>query len=292
LKLKVSKTLKVGLAQIAPRLGDVEANLAKHLDFVRRAKEEGVHLLCFPELSLTGYRLRDLVPQVAIRPSPEHPYFAPLLEASRDLDLVVGFVEEDRRHRFYIAAAYLSEGRVLHIHRKVYLPTYGMFDEKRFLAPGDSIQAFDTSYGRAGLLICNDLWHVSAPYLLWLDGADILIFMSASPARGLTSGGDRMDSSRVVELANQAYAVFFTDFVIHCNRVGFEDGANFGGGSTVFGPGGQLIAQAPYFEESLTTAVLDLGELRRARIRLPLLRDERKELVLKELERIWAEGDR
>ena len=102
-----------------------------------------------------------------------------------NLDIVVGFVDEDTRHRFYIASAYLSAGRVLHVHHKVYLPTYALFDEGRFFAHGDSIRAFDTRFGRMGMLICEDFWHASPPYLLWLDGADVLLFSSASPGRGL-----------------------------------------------------------------------------------------------------------
>ncbi len=118
---------------------------------------------------------------MAYRPAADDPVFQPLLEASRTLDLVVGFVDEDGRNRFYIASAYLSRGEVLHVHHKVYLPTYGLFDEGRFFAWGDAVQAFDTRFGRVGMLICEDFWHASPPYLLWLDGADLFLFTSASP---------------------------------------------------------------------------------------------------------------
>ena len=123
----------------------------------------------------------------AIQPDQNDPVFNALLDASQGIDLMVGFVHEDRRHRFYIASAYLTEGKIVHIHNKVYLPTYGMFDEGRFFAWGDSARAFDTRFGRMGMLICEDFWHASLPYLLWLDGADILLFQSASPGRGLTA---------------------------------------------------------------------------------------------------------
>src|SRR5690606_31170911 len=129
-------------------------------------------LLIFPELSLTGYVLQDLVPMVALKPVKTDPIFSHLFKASQKLDLVVGFVEEDRRNRFFISAAYLSKGELIHTHHKVYLPTYGLFDEGRFFAWGDSIKAFDTRFGRMGMLICEDFWHASPPYLLWLDGAD------------------------------------------------------------------------------------------------------------------------
>lgn len=281
--------LKVGLAQINPRLGDIQANLALHLKTIEQATDQGVELLIFPELSLTGYRLRDLAFDVALKPDWKSPIFAPLLEASRDIDLVVGFVEADRRQKFFISAAYLSRGELLHIHRKVYLPTYGMFDEGRYFAWGDQIRAFDTRFGRVGILICEDFWHMSPPYLLWLDGADILILTSASPGRGVATE-QKIDSARWVEHINQAYASIFTNFVLHCNRTGFEDGVTFWGGATVYDPEGNLVCQGPYYEETIVTARLDLNQLRRTRVRLPLLRDERTGLTLRELTRITNNG--
>ncbi|MFZ5912021.1 MAG: nitrilase-related carbon-nitrogen hydrolase [Chloroflexota bacterium] len=279
--------LNLALAQINTKLGDVEANLEKHLDLLADAKKQDADLLVFPELSLTGYVLQDLAPTVSHRPTEDDPVFKPLLAASRDLDLVVGFVDEDARHRFYIASAYLSGGRVLHVHHKVYLPTYGLFDEGRFFAWGDSVRAFDTRFGRMGILICEDFWHASPPYLLWLDGADVFLFTSASPGRGLNDS-EKLESARWVENVNRSYANLFTSFVAHSNRVGFEDGLNFWGGATVFDPNGERIAQGPYFEEALTVVTLDLNQLHRTRARLPLLRDERTSLVQKELDRILS----
>lgn len=277
--------LKVGLAQINPKLGDVEANLALHLQQIEEAANQGVELLVFPELSLTGYRLRDLTYDVCIRPSQNDRVFGKMLEACRDLDVVFGFVEADQRQKFHIASAYVSKGELTHLHRKVYLPTYGMFDEGRYFAWGNSVRAFDTRFGRVGLLICEDFWHISPPYLLWLDGADILILCSSSPGHGLASE-QKIGSARWVEHINQAYASIFTNFVIHCNRTGFEDGVTFWGGSTVYDPEGNLVNQGPYYEEALVTAQLDLNQLRRTRIRLPLLRDERVALTQREMERI------
>jgi NAD+ synthase (glutamine-hydrolysing) len=282
--------LNLGLAQIITHLGDPAANLAKHLEMIEQARQAKVELLVFPELSLTGYVLQDLVSSVAHHPSEDDPIFRPLLEASQALDLVVGFVDEDRRHRFYIGAAYLSKGHVVHIHHKVYLPTYGLFDEGRFFAWGDAVRAFDTRFGRLGMLICEDFWHASPPYLLWLDGADVLLLMSASPGRGLTNE-PVLESTRWVEHINQAYASLFTNFVAHANRAGYEDGLNFWGGSTIFDPNGELLAQAPYYEEALVVHEIDLNQLHRTRARLPVLRDERTALVMRELSRIIAAGE-
>jgi len=277
--------IKIALAQFNTKLGEVQANLATHLELIAEAKQQGADLLIFPELSLTGYVLQDLAVTTAIQPDQNDPVFNTLLDASRGIDLMVGFVHEDRRHRFYIASAYLAEGKIVHIHNKVYLPTYGMFDEGRFFAWGDSARAFNTRFGRMGMLICEDFWHASLPYLLWLDGADILLFQSASPGRGLTSD-PRLSSSAWVEHTNRAYAGLFTVFVAHANRVGYEDGLNFWGGSTIFDPNGDLVVRAPDFETSLTIAEIDLNQFHRTRARLPLLRDERTNLVQSELERI------
>ena len=279
--------LNLALAQIATKLGDVQANLEKHLDFINQAKAQKADLALFPELSLTGYVLQDLVPTVAHCPTDDDPIFRPLLKASHDIDIVVGFVDEDSRHRFYIASAYLSGGQVLHVQHKLYLATYALFDEGRFFTRGDQVRAFDTRFGRVGLLICEDFWHASPPYLLWLDGADLLLFGSASPGRGLNEH-DKLESAWWVEGVNQSYANLFTCFVAHSNHVGYEDGLNFWGGVTVFDPNGERIAHGPYFEEALTMAHLDLNQLRRTRARLPLLRDERTSLVQSELARILA----
>lgn len=281
--------LNVALAQINPKLADVPANLDKHLAYVDQAIDQGADLVIFPELSLTGYQVQDLVPEVAIRARADDPIFGALLNASKRIDLVFGFVHQDERQRFYIAAAYASAGELIHVHHKLYLPTYGMFDEGRFFDQGERARAFDTRFGRVGMLICEDFWHMSPPYLLWLDGADLMILHSASPSRGLDSS-DRLSGSRWVELVNQAYGSLFTNYVLHCNRVGYEDGKNFWGGSSVVDPNGDFVARAPYFDEMLLTHSIDLNQLHRTRSRLPLLRDERPEMVQRELTRILVEN--
>jgi NAD+ synthase (glutamine-hydrolysing) len=283
--------VNIGLAQIYPKLGDVPANLKKHLDYAQQAVDAGVDLLVFPELSMTGYQVQDLVPEVAITTQPDDAVFGALLEASRKLDLVFGFVHQDQRDRFFTACAYLSGGECKHIHHKVYLPTYTMFDEGRYFDEGEDVRAFDTRFGRVGMLICEDFWHMSPPYLLWLDGADMLILQSSSPSRGLDAG-DRLAGTRWVELVNQAYGSMFTDYVIHCNRTGYEDGKNFWGGSSIVDPNGEFMIHAPYFEEALVTQTIDLNQIHRTRSRLPLLRDERPHLIQRELARILARDER
>ena len=179
--------MRVGLAQIRPVLGRVEDNLELHRDMIRRAEAERVDLLVFPELSLTGYSLRDLTLDVARTLRDES--IRRLAGESERLDLVFGLVEEGPGHLFYNAAVYASEGEIRHVHRKVYLPTYGMFEEARHFARGRFFRSFETRFGRAGLLICEDAWHPSAPYLLVQDGAEILIVISNAPAKGMGARG-------------------------------------------------------------------------------------------------------
>jgi predicted amidohydrolase len=281
----------VALAQIAVTLGDLEANLKKHLEYVERAKEAGASLLVFPELSLTGYYLQDITNEIGMSVSPPAPPLQKLLDASKkyDLDISVGFVQEDDRYVHYIAQAYMGSGEIKHIHRKVYLPTYGMFDDMRYVGMGRNVRAFDTRFGRMGMLICEDFWHLALPYLLWLDGAETLLMVAAGPGRGVKPGDDYLDTNYDVSMAHRMYAELFTTFVFHCNRVGYEDGVAFGGYSTVIAPDGDFIAKGEHFEECLVTATVNPESVRFKRRSLPLLRDERPELVLRELERIVRE---
>ncbi|MFP4324170.1 MAG: nitrilase-related carbon-nitrogen hydrolase [Anaerolineales bacterium] len=282
----------VTLAQTAPELGHIQRNLAQHLDILAQAAQEGADLVVFPELSLTGYYVRDLMAELACKPTADDPVFGQLLERSRQLaiDAVVGFIEEDQRGRFFISAAYISRGEVLHVHRKVYLPTYTMFDDGRYFAAGDSARAFDTPLGRVGLLICEDYWHVALPYVLWMDGADLFIFINASPGRGV-GPEPRAASLRWIETVSRAYGGIFTNLVVNCNRAGFEDGIAFGGGSNIIGPDGEVVARCPDFEPAVQHQHIDLNDLRRTRARLPLLRDERPDITLRELTRVLRASD-
>jgi len=277
--------IKIALAQFAPRLGDPAFNLQTILDLIAQAKNQTADLIVLPELGLTGYYLKDLVPTVAARPTSDDPLFAPILAASNGIDIAVSFVEQDARYRYYISAAYVSDGRVVHLHRKVYLPTYRLFDDARFFAPGTSFRAFNTRFGRMGILICEDAWHISSPYVLWQDGADFLIDISASPGYGISTN-DHTANQETVHGFLKTYAEMLTTFVIFSNRTGMEDGIAFWGGSCVIDPRGKTIAVASQFDQSLTLAEIDTDDLRRARIGLPILRDEQGEVVRHELGRI------
>jgi predicted amidohydrolase len=276
-------TIRLALAQISPALGDLERNLALHLEQIAAAREQRADLIVFPELSLTGYFVRDMVPDLAIKP--DGPEIKKLIEAAGPCALVVGFVEESPRHRFYNAAVYIEGGRIVHVHRKVYLPTYGLFDEQRYFASGERIQAFDTArFGRVGILICEDLWHLSAAAIMQAEEVDALICVSNSPARGM--GGPKIRTAEIYEQVCGAYAHTLGAVVVMVNRVGFEDGLCFWGGSMVVAPDGRIAAQAPMLDAALTIAGFDALELRRQRVLTPLARDERLLLTIEELQRI------
>ncbi|MBI3732618.1 MAG: carbon-nitrogen hydrolase [Chloroflexi bacterium] len=281
-----ARAFRVALAQIRPRLGDVPHNLQAHLAWVERAAATQADLVVFPELSLTGYFLRDLVPEAAIRADANDPVFAQLLQASRSIDIAVGFICEDARHRFTIAAAYLSEGALVHLHHKVYLPTYRLFDDSRFFAAGSQFRAFDTRFGRMGFLICEDAWHLSSGVVLWQDGADIFLHIASNPGYGVRADLGTLANADDLQLINRVYAELLTVWVAHVNRVGVEDGVTFFGGSSVTDPNGREVARASLLEEAMPSVTIDRAALRRARTTLPLLRDEKLDLVIAELERI------
>lgn len=276
--------MKVGLAQISPNLGNLKKNLDLHLQSIDKARKKRADLLIFPELSLTGYTLKDLVEEVAIRPEESAP-LRELKRASRDIAIVLGFVEEKEKGLFYNSAAYLSGGEIIHIHRKVFLPTYGMFEEGRFFAGGRNFKTFTTPFGRMGLMICRDFLHYGACYLLFAGGADIIIVISAAPGRGM-SEKNRLATSRMWELMGEAMSRFSTSFVIYCNRVGFEDGKVFAGGSFIYSPLGQLITRAAYFDRDFVLGDISLESLRSARKKWPFKRDDRPEIISEALQRI------
>jgi predicted amidohydrolase len=273
----------VALVQIAPRLGDVAANLDRHLELIGEAAAGGAALVVFPELSLTGYFLKDLVPDVALRERSEE--VAALAGASAGVDVVAGCVLESDDARFYNASLYLSGGRVHHVHRKVYLPTYGLFDEARYFAQGDRFRAFDAPLPaaspprpwRAGTLVCEDMWHPTAAALLARDGVELFICPSASPARGVVRG-HALGTAGSYDAMTRTYAQLFTSYLLYCNRVGFEDGVGFWGGSRAVGPDGRLLDDPAGRDECLVLHRIDLAAVRRARLANPLLRDERHDI--------------
>jgi predicted amidohydrolase len=285
----------LALAQIAPVLGDLAQNLALHEVKIAEGKAAGADLVMFPELSLTGYQLQDLAPEVAMRRTDQRLQSLAKL-TSGGPSAVVSFVESTDDHRLYAAAALLEAGEVRHVARKCYLPTYGLFDERRFLAAGDAIRATRAALGGSaagdvgiGIGVCEDFWHPTLPAILAQDGAELLINVAAGPARGASVDADQgLGSAASWGTLLRATAALTTSYVAFTNRVGVDESLIFWGGSRVIGPDGVVIAEAPLFEEALLLAEIDFDEVARARSALPLLRDERLELTRREFDRIIA----
>ncbi len=279
---------RIALAQLAPRLGEVDDNLELARGWLRRAAAEEARLVAFPELALTGYLLADLVPEVAMRA--DDPRLAALSREAPGALVAVGFVEETEEHRFCNSAALLRAGALVGLHRKVYLPTYGMFDEGRFTRAGDQVRthAVGEPLGRIGLSVCEDFWHASLPMLQAHDGASLLVNLAAGPARA-PGGPAGLAAIAGWHKMQDTYALLGTVAVAFCNRVGNEEGLTFWGGSRLLAADGSTVVEGPLYEEALVVGALETDDLRMQRYGLPLLADERLELVRRELDRIIAE---
>jgi NAD+ synthetase len=281
---RAGATLRVALAQLKPRKADIAGNVGRVREIVAEHAQLA-DVVVFPETALSGYFLEGGVAEAA-RTSEQlvEALGCPPAEAP---DLVVGFYERWRR-RLYNAAAYLEPDgerwRVRHVHRKLFLPTYGVFDEARFVEPGTTVRAFDTRFGRFGLLICEDAWHSLPGTVLALGGAEMIVVVSASPARDFSpSAGGRPGNLERWDALGPAMAVEHGVFVAVAQLAGSEGGKLFPGGSIAVGPDGSILARGPLLEESVTIAALDPEAIDRARAASPLLSD--LEQVLPHLER-------
>jgi predicted amidohydrolase len=279
---------RIALAQVAPRLGDLDANHELLAERARAAATEGAALVVFPELAFTGYLLQDLVPEVAMRADDDR--LRSLSREQPELRIAVGFVEETDDHRFANSVALLLGGELLGLHRKVYLPTYGLFDEGRFTRPGERVRTHDAGapIGRIGLSVCEDFWHASLPMLQAQDGAELLVNIAAGPSRAPGSAAG-MAAIAGWHKMQDTYALLGTVAIAFCNRVGNEEGLTFWGGSRILAADGSTVVEAPLWEEALVVGSIDTDDVRMQRYGLPLLADERLDLVRRELDRIVAE---
>ena len=282
---------RIGLAQVAPRLGEVDANLELAAASLAVAQREGAQLTVFPELALTGYLLQDLVPEVAM--SADDPRLLAIGREAPEMLVAIGFVEETDDHRYANSVALLRGGELIGLHRKVYLPTYGLFDEGRFTRPGDRVRTVEAGepIGRIGLSVCEDFWHASLPMIQALDGAQLLVNVAAGPSRAPGSAAGLVAIGGWHKM-QETYALLGTVPIAFCNRVGNEEGLTFWGGSRVLGPDGSVIVEAPLWDEAFVVGTIETDDLRMQRYGLPLLADERLELTRREFDRIIARARR
>lgn len=282
------EALDLVIRQSAPLRGRIEEN-ARGVYEAAEAHSDA-DLVVYPELALSGYLLGDQAPSLALEADDQQ-----LLPVRPDGGpaVALGYVERGRDHLVHNAAVVLRGREILARHRKIHLPTYGIFDEGRTFAPGrDGPPVFELEGWRVGLLICEELWHPALPYLLALQEADLILVLSAAPGRGRRSEGSRplFASTEPWELLARAAAFNHGVWLVVANRAGTEEGLTFAGGSMVVAPDGEIVARAPEAREATVSHTLTRTALREARHPFSHLRDEDPSLVLRELRRITELG--
>jgi predicted amidohydrolase len=275
---------RLRIAQQDSTLGNFEDNLQQHISQVETAIRDGIEFIVFPELSLSGYNLQDAAQDIALPITDSR--FEPLRTLSKQISILCGGVELSDDFGVYNAAFFFEDGEARTVHRKVFLPTYGMFEELRYFSAGQRIAPFHSRrLGTVGVAICEDNWHVTLPYLLAMQGAKVLFSLIASPLRVDSQTGE-LKIATTWEMMTRTYANLFSIYVVMANRVGNEDGLSYWGGSEIVSPSGELIAKAKVFESDLIDSVIDLQEVKRARLRSSHFLDEDLRLFASEITRI------
>ncbi len=277
--------MRIAWAQLDCTLGDIDANVERAGKAIADARSQGAELLVFPELSLCGYSVGEVAEDLAIRA--DDPRLTRLSRDAGSMAVLLGFSEGGAGLHTYNSAAYLQDGELVHVHRKLYLPTYDLFEERKHFSPGQHMRAFETPSARTAILTCNDAWQPQLAFVAVQDGARLLL-MPTSSAQSLFP--ERYDSPTYWHDITRFYARMFQVFVVFVNRVGQEGKLQFWGGSHVVDPWGNLVAEAPLGEESLRCVDIDLGSVRRRRREVPLVKEARLGMVLRELRRLVDEG--
>jgi predicted amidohydrolase len=277
---------KLRLVQHDCVLANFAENLNKHLALCEQAIRDGIEFIAFPELSLTGYLVQDAAQDMAMHISDER--LRPLCELSKHISILCGGIELSDDFAVYNAAFFFEDGVAKTVHRKIYLPTYGMFEEQRYFRAGQRIAPFESRrLGKVGVAICEDNWHVSVPLLQALQGAKVLFSMVNSPLRIDFQKG-KIGVAEVWQRITRIYAELFSVYVVFVSRVGNEDGLSYWGGSEVISPEGVQLAALPQFVESTLDCTIDLAAVKRARLRSPHFLDENIRLVSAEMQRILS----
>lgn len=285
--------VRVVVHQTTPLLGDTETN---EEDLRKRMEESGgADLVAFPELALTGYSLRNQFQRFALPLGRAGPLTLPVGAPP----LAFGLPERGRDELVYNAAILQHENRILGKHRKVYLPTYGLFEEGRYFARGQTTPPVVElpSGWRVGLLVCEDFWHPGLLYLAALQGADIILVLAAAPGRGDPTHGGEVDSAEPLfsspdtwMLLARTAAIQYGVYLVLANRAGVEEGLTFAGGSLMVGPSGEVLAKAPQGKGGTLDLRLSRVELRRSRTPFAHLRDEDPAYLARALEKLLKSG--
>ena len=282
----LAAAMRITLAQVSSTLGDVDANIARAAEIVGEAGQDGSDLVVFPELYLTGYAL-GMVDKDVSMPA-DDPRLTALSALVPQTDVLIGLYEDGHGVHNYNAAAYLSGGGLVHTHRKLYLPTYDVFEERKHFSPGQSMRAFDTRHGRMATLICNDAWQPHLAFLAVQDGARVLLVPTNSSQSRFPERYDSMTYWRDITVF---YARMYQCYVVFCNRVGDEgEHLRFWGGSHIVDPWGKIVCALPEDEEAIVTTDINLASVRKRRREVPLVREARLGLLAREANRLAEEG--
>ncbi|MEW2526759.1 nitrilase-related carbon-nitrogen hydrolase [Streptomyces sp. NPDC047071] len=276
--------MRVALAQTDCVLGEVDENLEVARECVAQARAQSADLVVFPELSLHGYHLGALKRDTSLPADDPRLLGLSLLGP----DVLVG-LHEHTSLRAYNTSGYYAAGALRHAHRKLYLPNYLAWEERKHVSPGQHLRAYDLpgGHGRAATLICNDAWQPVLPWLAVQDGAEVIVVPTNSAA---SLDPEAMDTGLYWDTLLSYTARMLQCWVVFVNRVGNENGATFWGGSRVVDPRGTVVAQAPKWEPGLVTVDIDLHEARRQRRAVPLVAEARLGLIDREVRRLIDEG--
>jgi predicted amidohydrolase len=278
--------MRITLAQVGCRLGDVDENLERAAGIIEQGGRESSDLVVFPELFLTGYALGQVDKDVSM--SADDPRLTQLSAVAPETDVLMGFYEDGLGVHNYNAASYFDSEQLVHTHRKLYLPTYDIFEERKHFSPGQTMRAFDTRQGRVATLICNDAWQPHLVFLAVQDGARVLLVPTNSSQSRFP---EQYDSRTYWRDITVFYARMFQCYVVFCNRVGDEgEVLRFWGGSHIVDPWGKIVCALPDDSESVITTEIDLAMVRKRRREVPLVREARLGLLAREANRLAEEG--
>lgn len=260
--------MKIVIAQFKPKLGKVKENIERILKFIDQALDKKSDLIIFPELATSGYALRDLVSYASMDLNDK--MLNLLIQKSNFIDIVIGYAQKENG-LFYNSAFYLSNGLILTNRKKVYLPDYGMFEEARYFAKGESLETTQAKFGKVNVLICEEAFHLSVHHFIEQSLSDLTIIISASPYWVYEN---KMDKRKIWDNICNNISSLTGNFVVYVNRVGFEDGVGFFGSSMVYNPFGERVFLGDFLKEDLYVLELNLKEIEHAREFMPLIKDK------------------
>ncbi len=266
----MKKKFKVSLSQFPCKIGNKKHNISKIVKHVKQAKKQKADIIIFPEMSLTGYTVRDLTYELAEEiPGPSTEKIAELAD-KEDLYIIFGMPERSEKGEgiLHNTAVLIGPEGYVGKYRKMHLPTHSVFEEKRYFRLGYEVPIFETNLGALGITICYDVFFPEMARILRLQGAKFIICISASPAV----------RKNFFEILTASRAIENTCFLAYVNLVGIENGLQFWGGSRLIGPNGHIITQSKYDEEDISFGTVNYSDIRPVEAFVPTLRDLRPEL--------------